>query len=216
MAAVHKVWIFLCPADDPSSVQQRLARAVAAFCEDRGIPMPSEQQLAIGRTDRGKPFFPHAPQLHLSISHSGAYWACAIAGQTVGFDLQQKEQPKKETLEEMLQRHRKMAYRFFHPLEADFVARDCLHNFLTVWTAREAYVKHTGQGIDASFSEHCVVPEADADQCRIGGDVSCVQWTAMGKYFRKLYFDGDYVLCVCTDTPCECAITEFPAGHRAR
>ena len=215
MPKAHRVWISVYLANDPDSVQRRLEQAVAHFCGACGIPTPPAEKLVIGRTDRGKPFFLHAPQLHLSISHSGKYWGCAIADQTVGFDLQQKEQPRQESPEEMLWRHQRMANRFFHTLEAEFVARDCAHNFLTVWTAREAYVKHTGQGIDDSFSEHCVVPEDNEDRLRISGDADGVQWSAMGKYFQKIPFDREYALCVCTDTPCECTIMEF-CGRRVR
>ena len=203
---LHRVWVSVYGADDPSSIQQRLEQAVAAFCGACGIPAPPAEALVTARTDRGKPYFPQAPWLHLSVSHSGKYWACAIADQTIGLDLQQKERPRKETPEEMLRRHQKMAVRFFHPVEAEFVARDCEHNFLTVWTAREAYVKHTGQGIDRHFSEHCVVPEDEADRQRIGGKADGVRWSAKGKHFWKAYFDGDYTLCVCTDTPCECTV----------
>lgn len=210
MTAIPRVWISVYEISDPRSVQQRLEQAVIAFCEASGIPVPPAEVLITARTGRGKPYFPQAPQLHFSISHSGKYWACAIADQNVGFDLQQKERPRRETPKEMLRRHQKLAHRFFHPLEAEFVDRDCAHHFLTVWTAREAYVKHTGQGIDKHFSEHCVVPEDEEDRCRISGQADSVQWSAMGKHFHKAYFDRDYTLCVCTDTPCECTVAEFP------
>ena len=210
MTTAHPVWIAVYGADDPYTVQQRLELAVAAFCEISGIPMPPAEQLATARTDRGKPYFPLAPHFHFSISHSGKYWACAIADQIVGLDIQQKERPRRETPEEMIRRHQKMARRFFHPLETEFVDRDPGYNFLTVWTAREAYVKYTGQGIDQYFSEHCVVPEAEADLKRVSGRTDGVHWSAMGKYFWKSYFDGDYTLCICTDTPCEYTVTESP------
>lgn len=203
MTTAHPVWIAVYGSDAPCSVQQRLELAVAAFCERSGIPLPPAEMLVTARTDRGKPYFPLAPQFHFSISHSGKYWACAIADRPVGFDLQQKERPRKETQEEMLRRHQKMAHRFFHPLEAEFVDRDCANHFLTVWTAREAYVKYTGQGIDKYFSDHCVVPEDEEELARISGRADDAQWSAMGKHFRKGYFDGDYTMCLCTEIPCQ-------------
>lgn len=212
MTVIHRAWIFVYEVNDSKSIQQRLEQAVASFCGICGIPVPPAESLITARTDRGKPYFPRAPHLHLSISHSGKYWACIIADQNVGLDLQQKERSLRETPEELLRRHQKLAHRFFHPLEAEFVDRDCTHNFLTVWTAREAYVKHTGQGIDRHFSEHCVVPVDDVDRCRISGNTDGVRWSAMGKSFQKTYFDRDYTLCVCTDTQCECIVTEFPAN----
>lgn len=210
MRMPHQVLVCIFSADDPRSVPQRLEQAAASFCRNRGLPAVPAEDLVTDRTDRGKPYFPRSAHLHLSISHSGSYWACAIADQPVGLDLQQAEQPRQETREEMLRRHRKMANRFFHPLEADFVARDCAHNFLTVWTAREAYVKLTGQGIDRYFSEHCVVPEEPGDLDRISGGPDGVLWSAMEKHFRRSAFAGEYVLCLCTDAPTEYTITEFP------
>ena len=210
MTANDQVWIAVYAADDPRGVPQRLEQAVAAFCNACGIPAPPSDALVTARTDRGKPYFPLWPQLHLSISHSGKYWACAIATQAVGLDIQHREQPRcEETPEEMLRRHQKMAHRFFHPLEAEFVDRDSANHFLTVWTAREAYVKHTGQGIDKYFSDHCVIPEDATALERISGRANGVQWSAMGKHFRKGYWDEDYTLCVCTEAPCEWIIRRF-------
>ena len=194
-------------SDDPRTVPQRLEQAVAAYCAALNIPVPPPDSLVTARTEKGKPYFPLAEGFCLSISHSGRYWACAIGEQPVGLDLQEPELPRREeTTEEMLRRHQKMAHRFFHPREAEFVDRDPRYNFLTVWTAREAYVKYTGQGIDKHFSEHCVIPDSEADLQRISGEVQDVRWSAMGREFWKTYF-RDYTICVCTEFPCEYAVT---------
>ena len=200
------VCIYIFPADDPRSIQQRLQHAVSGFCSANHLPIPQPEVLITARTEQGKPYFPHCPQLHFSISHSGKYWGCAVAEQCIGFDLQEKELPKYETLDDMLKRHQKMAERFFHPLEAEFVSWDCCHNFLTVWTAREAYVKHTGQGIDQYFSEHCVIPEKPDDQRRISGNTAAIRWSAMGKNFGKTYLGEGYTMCICTDMPCDWSV----------
>ena len=209
MAPSNKVGVSLFSIHDPNGVQQRLEQAVAAFCRDCKITAPSAEDLKIARTPLGKPYFPLLPWLHLSISHSGEYWACAITDQVVGFDLQQAEQPRRETQEEMLRRHQKMAHRFFHPMEAEFVDTDCANHFLTVWTAREAYVKQIGTGIDQYFSEYCVVPTDRQNWHHISGRSENVQWTSMNKHFRKGYWGTDYTLCVCTDTPCEWIVSVF-------
>ena len=200
----RRVWISVFAADDPRSVPQRLEQAVAVYCTACNIPAPPPETLVTARTVTGKPYFPHSQQFHLSISHSGDYWACAIGEQPMGLDLQDRELPQREeTMEEMLRRHQKMAHRFFHPLEAEFVDQDPRYNFLTVWTAREAYVKFTGQGIDKHFSEHCVIPENAAT---ISGEIADIRWSAMGKEFWKTYF-RDYTICVCTESPSEYFIT---------
>ena len=209
MAPSGKIGVSIFSIHDPRSIQQRLELAVSAFCGICHIPVPSAEALKTDRTPLGKPYFPLLPWLHLSISHSGEYWACAIADQVVGFDLQQAEQPRQETPEAMLQRHRKMAHRFFHPLEAEFVDLDCANHFLTVWTAREAYVKQIGTGIDQYFSEHCVVPEDQGAWNFISGPADNVQWASMSKVFRKGYWGEGYTMCTCTDTPCEWIISVF-------
>jgi len=213
MASFCRVGIYIFSADDSGSVRQRMRYAVDSFCGICGLPRPSEEALVIARTEKGKPYFPTLPQMHFSISHSGKYWSCAVADQNIGYDLQEREIPQKETPDEMLARHQKMAARFFHPTEAEFVSMDCRSNFLTVWTAREAYVKHTGQGIDRYYSEHCVIPGSLEEMRRISGNTSDISWSAMGKYFRKTYYDGAYTLCVCTETPCETFLIPVPDAY---
>ena len=206
MASLHKVCVYIFDTDDSRSAQQRLEASVADFCDICNLSLPQPEELVTARTERGKPYFPHASHLQFSISHSGTYWACALSDQTLGLDLQERERPKNQTPEELLARHQKLANRFFHPVEAEFVSQPCRHNFLTVWTAREAYVKHTGQGIDKHFSEHCVVPEDASEQIPISGNSGSIRWSAMGKTFWKTPYAGDYTLCVCTESPCEYVI----------
>ena len=210
MAVLQRVCIYIFSVSDCRSIQQRLTYAVTDFCKRGDLPLPVPEALTTDRTEKGKPYFPNAPHLHLSISHSGQYWSCAICDETIGLDLQEKETPRNETVDEMLQRHQKMANRFFHPLEAAFISQNCAHNFLTVWTAREAYVKHTGQGIDRDFSEHCVIPKHPSHWELICGNTSGVSWSAMGKRFWKSCFSDCYVLCVCTESPCVCTIIPTP------
>ena len=202
MDTLHHVCTYIYSINDPRSVQKRLCYAVEDFCRRYKFPIPSHDALSISRTETGKPYFPLSPQLQFSISHSGEYWSCALANQTVGYDLQKYEQPKNESPQEMNLRHQKMAARFFHPVETQFILLDCQHNFFTVWCAREAYVKHTGQGIDQYFSEHCVIPNNKDEMYRISGKTSEISWSSMGKFFWKTYYGDDYTICICTDTPC--------------
>ena len=161
----------------------------------------------VERTETGKPYFPNCPAVQFSISHSGSYWACAVAAEPVGLDLQEHTTAKNETIEGASARFQKMAKRFFHPLEATFVELDSYHNFFTVWTAREAYVKYTGQGIDKYFSEHCVAP-AEEFWRRISGRNKDARWRAMEKSFWKTIYAEQYTLCVCMEAPFECVIVD--------
>lgn len=190
----QEVRIYLFDAEDGREAKERLAYAVSEFCEYSGIEEPAVSPVFyMERTEKGKPYFPDFPEIRFSISHSGRYWACALSGHEVGMDLQEHARLRDETAEEACVRFLKMAKRFFHPLEAKFVEKNCYENFFTVWTAREAYVKYTGQGIDRYFSEHCVVSEKEP----VAED-GVAEWKAMGKFFHTVKLAEDYTLCICT------------------
>ncbi len=95
----------------------------------------------------GKPFFPQAPWLHFSISHSGAFWVCAMSGQEVGVDVQLRQEKGK--------RHEgRISARLFHKKEQEYL--DSGGDFIDVWCAKESYVKYTGRGIGTDFSAFAV------------------------------------------------------------
>jgi len=219
-----QVCVYIFKNDDGRSTGQRLQEAAEHYCGVYAFEAAAVQNAALAasgrnltdklrveRTALGKPYFPNLPALHFSISHSGTYWACAMGDVNLGLDLQEHVIGKNETKEEAAARFRKMAHRFFHPAEAEFVEQDCFNRFFTVWSAREAYVKNTGQGIDKYFSEHCVVPRDRAVWEQLAGELpdnktevrACRQrscsWTALGKWFRKTDVKENYSLCVCGD-----------------
>ena len=111
----------------------------------------SAGDLTVARTERGKPYFPNTPSLHFSVSHSGDVFACAFSDEPVGVDIQEYKNRPDEA-----ERCRKIAARFFHRDEIDALEADTVSAFYNIWTAKEAYVKLTGQGIDGDFSEFCI------------------------------------------------------------
>lgn len=133
--------------------QQWLYQAVA----DCGYPEVTPETCPVERTETGKPYFASCPQIHFSISHSKEYWACAVADQPVGLDLQYHKQGRLEQI----------PGRFFHPQEAAWLERQTSPEaFFQIWTAKESYVKWTGQGIDRHFREFCVAEETGLrDHC---------------------------------------------------
>lgn len=201
-----QVNVYVFRKDDWRSVQQRLEFVTEDFCSKQtgieqilGIDDLKElkDHLQVEKTDAGKPYFPNCKPIHFSISHSCEYWVCAVALTNIGVDIQEHVIGRNETREEATKRFRKMAHRFFHPLEARFVeyeGADSFYQFFTVWSAREGYVKNTGNGIDKEFSEHCVVSE---DFQALSEVNAC--WQAMDRYFRKTIYKKEYSLCVCAD-----------------
>lgn len=206
--------IYFFDQEDGKSTDRRLKQAVVHYCKACGIVLPSNEAdlselLQVARAERGKPYFPNFPQLLFSISHSGSFWVCALAEEAIGIDLQEYVRLKGETVEEASNRFRKMSHRFFHSLEAEYVELDCYHNFFGVWTARESYVKYTGQGIDQEFGEHCVVPVNKTEWQRLTGVSEAVSWMAQGVCFWQKTYPDNYTLCVCTKKPCNCTIHDF-------
>ncbi|MBP3700581.1 MAG: 4'-phosphopantetheinyl transferase superfamily protein [Lachnospiraceae bacterium] len=133
----------------------------------------------IERTEKGKPYFPARPEVCFSVSHSGPYWACAVAERPVGLDIQKH---KGGRLEEI-------ARRFFHAEETAWLAQQGIEHFYDVWAAKESYVKWTGQGIDRHFDEFSVV----ADGRLIEAGPTCC--------FYHARWVQDYSLCLCGEEP---------------
>lgn len=210
----NQVYIYVFDMEDGRSTEERLKVAAMKCCREAGwrvLPECSEaswkDRLQVARTDRGKPYFLDFPQIQVSVSHSGAYCICAVSGETIGVDLQKHVRQKEETIEGASIRFRKMARRFFHSVEADYVADDSYYGFYGLWAARESYVKYTGQGIDASFSEHCVIPMQKEQWPKLGEENGVV-WQAQDVWFWERRYKEEYSLCVCTKNPCEYIVVD--------
>lgn len=243
MKWTSKIHIYFFKEDDGLSREDRLLRAAEYYfgsemdnafaCTAEAGKRPGvfvdRKLLQIEKTPLGKPYFPNFPQLFLSISHSGAYWVCALSPVEVGVDIQEHAMRKSETRQEATVRFAKMAHRFFHPVEAKFVATESIYRFFGVWAARESFVKYTGLGIDASFARYCVIPEMrelwpeltppltaqsmqTSEDMLSGQKTAIVQsdfsasWQAQGACFWETVFEENYTLCVCTGEALPCRV----------
>lgn len=114
-----------------------MKRVADLWCEATGhAPFMKD----ISRPQFSRPRFVFAPDVHFSITHSGEYWLCAIADAPVGIDLQIHQKAD----------YHGIARRHFHPLEAAWLETHP-DDFFKIWTAKEAWVKYTGKGIDNDF-----------------------------------------------------------------
>lgn len=95
------------------------------------------EEISLVRDKRGKPYVKNLP-LYFSVSHSGDFVACAVSDRPIGLDLEQVRQCDISA-----------AKRICSPKELEYIltAEDSLTRFFRVWTAKEAYVKMTGEGI---------------------------------------------------------------------
>lgn len=143
----------------------------------------TDDSLGIARGEKGKPYFPNNPRLHFSVSHSGKLFACAFASFPIGLDIQENKKRADES-----ERCIKIARRFFHPDEVDALERSAVSAFYKIWTAKEAYVKMTGQGIDGEFGDFCIF------------DLDCYLWQS--EY-------GNCSVAVCAEDVCDVEMTEL-------
>jgi phosphopantetheinyl transferase len=211
------IWIFR--LDDGKKPEERLETALRMWT-GRTTPVSGE----IIRGERGKPFLRSCPETGVSITHSGPFWVCGLSDRQLGIDLQGHSLRREEKTEEAADRYRKMAVRFFHEKEAEFVLEgNSFRRFFRIWAAKEAFVKLGGQGIDDSFAEFSVVPEngripdaAGETQPELSGSpegrwMDFCRWQACGSWFAgtELFPGRDagcpedrYTLCICTEQPC--------------
>jgi len=175
------LWIFLWTLHaDRSDAARSVTHFAGEYAEAARLHGASaffdSTSLEISRDDKGKPYFPSIPDLHFSLSHSGDYGACAFYGQPVGLDLQLHTPCRREAI----------ARRFFHPDEQTFLERHSFVPFFQIWTAKESYLKYTGDGLSGGLSKFSVV-DGDALKTRMG-DVG----------FYRLELPETYSLCLCT------------------
>ena len=147
----------------------RLRLAASAFT---GLSL-ADARLGVSRQN-GKPFFPSAPELFCSVTHSGGVWLCALSSAPVGTDLQERQ--NRDIL--------KIAAHFFRPDETAWL-RENPDRFFDVWCAKESYVKFTGDGLIPGLDSFSVVKD--------GGLSDSVHGAAL----RLVPFLPGYALCVC-------------------
>ena len=200
--ASEKAVIYIFNTDSSFSTEDRIRTAVRAFLSSH--PSKSRSSYAcddaspeIRRAALGKPYLPDMPGVYVSASHSGDYLVCAVADAEIGVDIQRHEALKNENEDETDARLRKLAKRFLHPDEAEFISERPWERFFKVWTAKESYVKYTGAGLDDNIKTFSVIP---ADICAWADDNVGVSasWSAVNAWFHQIKIERQYTMCVCT------------------
>lgn len=146
--------------------------------EQAGIP--AEQQ-RFSETEYGKPYLPEHPDIHFSLSHSGAWAACAVADHPIGLDV------------ELPRCRLDVARRFFHPEELEGMdALDRMEQadqLNRLWTGKEAFLKMLGCGMTVPLDSFII---------RLG-DTARLEQSYTDKPYRLFeYHQGLYRLCLCT------------------
>lgn len=153
-------------ADACRSGQPRAASLAAGFLAQYALEQYALEQYSLERDDQGYEIFYEqsgaprvqapegAPNVYISLSHSGDCAVCALCAQPVGIDIQQEKPIKTGMLRHFLTAEEKEF--FFKRFQMTGAERelpaDAENAFLKDWTAKESYMKLTGQGMSMGFS----------------------------------------------------------------
>lgn len=120
------------PLDGRSGHEAAYDLLERAYRRTVGGPLPP-----VDKTEQGKPFFLRSG-MQFSLTHTRTMVFCALSAQPVGIDA--------ETIRPIRQR---VALRTMNPEELAWLEAqpDRDRAFLTLWTAKEAWVKLTGEGL---------------------------------------------------------------------
>ena len=149
--------------------------------EKAGLCLP---ELRYGYGEHGKPFLPEAPGFCFSISHSGNLVMAASTDSEVGCDVEMIGQGRE-----------KIAERFFSEEEKEYLGvlteEERNGAFYRLWTAKESFLKATGEGFALPLNAFSV-------RCENGGRIGIVQGTEPGEYAVSEVTPGrEYKAAVC-------------------
>lgn len=129
----------------------------------------AQSQYTIARNEHGKPLIKSlsGEDAYISISHTRDMWVCATANFDIGIDI------------ELLRNGRKnVAERYFHPDEKE-ILNSCISDeqynrtFFELWTAKEAFSKLIGSGINTNTLGSRVSSLANITYCNLAHNHIC-------------------------------------------
>lgn len=129
----------------------------------------AQSQYSIVKNEHGKPLIKtlSGEELYISISHTNEMWVCATAHFDIGIDIEQIRNGRKNVAE-----------RYFHPEEKELLNSYICdehynHIFFTLWTAKEAYGKLIGSGVNSEILGTKVSSLANITYCNLAHDYIC-------------------------------------------
>lgn len=167
---------------------QRLERILSMNKEeDRKHAIAGSLLLKMVLQERGKSLLdvqvsetgkPYAEGLFFSLSHSGGMVALATAGEDIGIDIEKIRPFPKCVVERKFSRNEQK-------LVNEAIDKDEM--CMRIWTAKEAWLKMTGSGIDRSLQE---IDTAGDDMV-----IDCGEPIPVYRYVKRI---GEFVICTCT------------------
>lgn len=206
-------------ADACRTLQAKAASLAAGFLAEYALRDNGYGNRAIVYAENGAPKVAGNTEVFISLSHSGDYAVCAIAGRPVGVDIQ-KEQPIRQSVlrhflpeterEEFLARHGmreegKAAGGYRPPLTSNIFLPDAARQeFLRLWTAKESFMKLTGLGMAAGFANIGV--DLKEGLVYMGGEPDGQEKRVTGAVLKEYRAPEGYFLSACAEDSIQAGI----------
>ncbi len=148
-------------ADVGAVREQRLADCLEDYVKRNKLVFPSPVEVVRDPSRKPRANF---KEIQFSVSHSGGIWVCGVSGRPLGVDV---EQCRENCMAE------RIARRFFHPEEYRYLERLNFSTkaFFSLWTAKESYVKYTGEGISDLYSSFSSVEAG-----KLAGEINGIKY----------------------------------------
>lgn len=133
--------------------EDRKRSAMAGMMIRDELPRFGISQEQIRTSEKDRPFVDGETDFNLS--HSGDYVLMAVSDGRVGCDIEQVKAVRERVLDHCCSEAEKIWCRNFP--EAKRASAFC-----RIWTAKESYIKMTGEGLSLGFSKYEIVPDESA------------------------------------------------------
>ncbi len=136
--------------------------------------------------ERGKPSFSSsdpANRIFVSISHSHELCLAAVSDSVIGADIEYMEGRGDKLM--------RLAQRFFSADELDYVSGDPSRRFYEIWTAKESFIKYTGEGFSRPMPSFSVLENTLKFTHFMHGDYAvsiCSEQSANTEMLRMIEF----------------------------
>ncbi|MBR5046708.1 MAG: 4'-phosphopantetheinyl transferase superfamily protein [Eubacterium sp.] len=148
---MEETYIYYHVYDGSVSSEKLTRRGLERYLEDSGKGVDRKDPDIRRRTSHGKPYFAGYPDIFHNVSHSGGWWVCAYGESENGLDLQQNADNPTE----------KLARRFLHPLEQEWLRDKDPSQFYRLWAYNESYLKYTGEGLARELNSFSAITLRD-------------------------------------------------------
>ena len=143
-------------------------------------------RFALKEGEHGKPYLSGADDFHFSISHAGEYVALVIDDHPIGIDVE-KVQIRESVARRFYSKREQEEIRIMQEADAKQGSGNRAEiAFTKIWTGKEAYLKHNGNGITNALAEIEVLDPSF--------------WRAWHVYFSGTPIsDGAYYVTICSE-----------------